>query len=216
MFRLEVLPAAHGDAIWIEYGDPRRPRRIVVDGGPAATYETGLHRRLLLLPAQDRRIDLLLVTHIDTDHIDGAIILLQAAEQLGISFGEIWFNGWAQLAKEKQQDRRCSRRGRISGRPWRPKLTDSTAPMAPECQSFLDNVVAQRHSNRRIAAVDHAVAIEPVSRECLARSSSNRNFPSLRIAPNWRGATSCLKLRDERTRSAAFVSVHISFPGNGD
>jgi hypothetical protein len=40
---------------------------------------------------------------------------------------------------------RCSRRGRISGRPWRPKLTDGTAPMAPECQSFLDNVVAQRH-----------------------------------------------------------------------
>ena len=41
----------------------------------------------------------------------------------------------------------CSRRGRISGRPWHPKLTDSTAPMAPECQSFLDNVVArdQRH-----------------------------------------------------------------------
>src|SRR6202035_4797003 len=38
-----------------------------------------------------------------------------------------------------------SRRGRISERPWRPKLTDSTAPMAPECQSFLDNVVAHRH-----------------------------------------------------------------------
>src|SRR5690349_3594486 len=37
--------------------------------------------------------------------------------------------------------------GQISGRPWRPKLTDSTAPMAPASQSFLDNVVArdQRH-----------------------------------------------------------------------
>jgi len=103
MFRLEVLPAAHGDAIWLEYGDPRTPRRIVVDGGPAATYETGLHKRLLLLPVKDRRIDLLVVTHIDTDHIDGAIILLQAAEQLGINFGEIWFNGWEQLAKEKEQ-----------------------------------------------------------------------------------------------------------------
>src|ERR1700688_1999222 len=33
----------------------------------------------------------------------------------------------------------------LGGRPWRPKLTDSTAPMAPECQSFLDNVVAQGH-----------------------------------------------------------------------
>jgi len=25
MFRLEVLPAAHGDAIWLEYGDPNAP-----------------------------------------------------------------------------------------------------------------------------------------------------------------------------------------------
>lgn len=102
LLRLEILPAAHGDAIWIEYGDSKRPRRIVVDGGPAATYENGLHKRLLLLPAKDRRIDLLVVTHIDTDHIDGAIILVQAAEQLGITIGEIWFNGWEQIAKEKE------------------------------------------------------------------------------------------------------------------
>jgi hypothetical protein len=75
----------------------------VIDGGPAATYEAGLHKRLLLLPSQDRRIDLLVVTHIDTDHIDGSIILLRAAEQLGTRFGEIWFNGWPQLEEEKKQ-----------------------------------------------------------------------------------------------------------------
>jgi hypothetical protein len=44
----------------------------------------------------------LVITHIDTDHIDGAIILLQAAEELGINLGEIWFNGWEQLSKEKE------------------------------------------------------------------------------------------------------------------
>ncbi len=104
MISIEMLPAAHGDAIWIEYGDPRKPRRIVIDGGPAATYEASLHKRLLLLPAHDRRIDLLVVTHIDTDHIDGSIILLRAAEQLGVSFGEIWFNGWEQLKKEAKKE----------------------------------------------------------------------------------------------------------------
>ena len=97
MVRLEILPAAHGDAIWIEYGDPKKPRRIVIDGGPATSYEAGLHRRLQLLPANDRRIDLLVVTHIDTDHIDGPIILLQVAKKLKITVGEIWFNGWTQL-----------------------------------------------------------------------------------------------------------------------
>lgn len=100
MFRIELLPAAHGDALWIEYGDPARPCRIVIDGGPAASYETGLHKRLLQLPNQDRRIDLLVVTHIDTDHIDGSIILLRAAEQLGVRIGGIWFNAWAQLEQD--------------------------------------------------------------------------------------------------------------------
>ena len=103
MLRIEALPALHGDAIWIEYGDARSPRRIVIDGGPASSYEAGLHRRLLLLPERDRRIDLLVVTHIDSDHIDGAIILLRAAEALGVDIAEIWFNGWEQLTKEKQE-----------------------------------------------------------------------------------------------------------------
>jgi hypothetical protein len=36
--------------------------------------------------------------------------------------------------------RRWSRQGRISGHPWRPKLTNNTAPMAAERQSFLDDL----------------------------------------------------------------------------
>jgi hypothetical protein len=96
MFRIEVLPAAHGDSIWIEYGDPDRPRRIVIDGGPAPTYEQGLFKRLQGLK-KDERIDLFVVTHIDSDHIDGAVILLQHAADLGVRFDEIWFNAWAQL-----------------------------------------------------------------------------------------------------------------------
>jgi beta-lactamase superfamily II metal-dependent hydrolase len=98
VFRIEVLPAAHGDAIWIEYGDPKRPTRVVVDGGPAPTYEAGLLQRLLRMPPDDRRIDLFVVTHIDADHIDGAIIFLQQAKRLGVRLGEIWFNAWRQIS----------------------------------------------------------------------------------------------------------------------
>ena len=97
MFRIELLPAAHGDSIWVEYGDPARPRRIVIDGGPAPTYEKGLFARLQRLKKGDL-IDLFVVTHIDSDHIDGAVILLQHANVIGVRFGEIWFNAWPQLA----------------------------------------------------------------------------------------------------------------------
>lgn len=99
MFQIELLPAAHGDALWIECGDPGRPTRIVVDGGPASSYEKGLRERLLKMSPADRRIDLFVVSHIDADHIDGAILFLREAEKLGISLKEVWFNGWPQLDK---------------------------------------------------------------------------------------------------------------------
>ena len=46
MFTIELLPAAHGDAIWLEYGPVAQPHRILIDGGPAPTYENGLRRRI--------------------------------------------------------------------------------------------------------------------------------------------------------------------------
>lgn len=100
MVRIELLPAAHGDAIWVEYGSARAPRRIVVDGGPAPTYEGGLRARLLALPAGDRRLELLVVTHLDADHIDGAILLLRERQALGVEIDELWFNGWRQLGRD--------------------------------------------------------------------------------------------------------------------
>jgi hypothetical protein len=34
VFSIEVLPAARGDCILLEYGDPGRPNRVLIDGGP--------------------------------------------------------------------------------------------------------------------------------------------------------------------------------------
>ncbi len=77
MLSIELLPAAHGDAIWIEYGPVASVSRILIDGGPAPTYQLGLRRRIELLPQNARMLELFVVTHIDADHIDGALILLQ-------------------------------------------------------------------------------------------------------------------------------------------
>lgn len=98
MFRIEMLPAAHGDCLWIEYGTGQRAYRILIDGGPAATYHA-LRERILALPAGGRTFELLVITHIDGDHIEGIIRLLQDAEALGCTFQRIWFNGLNQLNK---------------------------------------------------------------------------------------------------------------------
>ena len=96
MFRIEMLPAAHGDSLWIEYGSGRDVHRILIDGGPAHAYPA-LRQRILHLPAAERRFDLLVITHIDADHIEGIIRLLLDAEALDCHFDRIWFNGRDQI-----------------------------------------------------------------------------------------------------------------------
>ena len=48
------------------------------------------------LPEDERRFELLIVTHIDGDHIEGALGLLDA-EELGVTFDDVWFNGFRHL-----------------------------------------------------------------------------------------------------------------------
>jgi beta-lactamase superfamily II metal-dependent hydrolase len=99
MFRLEMLPAGHGDCLWIEYGDPRQPRRVLIDGGTAGTYRRALRDRLRALPEHQRRFELLVITHIDGDHIAGILELLQDRET-GFAAQDIWFNGYRHLPDE--------------------------------------------------------------------------------------------------------------------
>lgn len=66
---------------------------MLIDTGPNETYPA-LQRRLNQLPiAKDghRHIDLLVVTHIDHDHIGGVKRLLDD-KGLALTFGDIWFN----------------------------------------------------------------------------------------------------------------------------
>jgi len=95
VLRIEMLPAESGDCLWIEYGAEGSPRRILIDGGTHDTYEP-LRQRIETLDRDERVFQLLVITHIDNDHIDGIVRLLQNP-QLGCYFQDIWFNGWPQL-----------------------------------------------------------------------------------------------------------------------
>lgn len=92
MMQLEMLPAEHGDALLLEYGDARERHRILVDAGPASSYES-VRWRLLALPPGHRRFELLVITHVDADHIEGVIKLLQD-DDLGCEFADVWFNDY--------------------------------------------------------------------------------------------------------------------------
>ena len=92
MFRVEMLPAGEGDSLWVEYGTGTNVHRILIDGGVAAT-SAHLSEKLLALPEAERHLDLLVVTHIDSDHIGGIVELL-ADPQVVFTCGDVWFNGY--------------------------------------------------------------------------------------------------------------------------
>jgi hypothetical protein len=97
MLSIHMLPAAHGDCLWIEYGEAGALHRVLIDGGVGPTYET-LRAKIKALPADQRHFELLVITHVDADHIEGIVKLL-GAEGLDATFGDVWFNGWQHLTE---------------------------------------------------------------------------------------------------------------------
>lgn len=92
MIRLTMMPGEDGDCLLLEYGDDTFVRRILVDGGRAGTYP-------LVRPVLDRLdgfVDVLVVTHVDQDHILGVLALLEDPDR-PVEFGDVWFNGYDQL-----------------------------------------------------------------------------------------------------------------------
>ena len=95
-FDIEMLPAGHGDCLWIEYGDAATTHRWLIDCGTQQTAKA-LLRRVEAVPQNQRMLELFVMSHIDSDHIGGALPFLTSVQR-SLRFGDVWFNGWRQLA----------------------------------------------------------------------------------------------------------------------
>jgi beta-lactamase superfamily II metal-dependent hydrolase len=93
MLTLDVLPAQEGDALLLACHGRARTHHILIDAGTPSTASSVL-KRLQAIP--DSRIDLLVVTHIDSDHIGGVAKLL-ADPAFTLKVDDVWFNGFKHL-----------------------------------------------------------------------------------------------------------------------
>jgi CHAT domain len=98
IFAIEMLPADNGDCLWIEYGDPSRLRRILIDCGAVSAARTVASRIQSIGAPSERVFELFVLTHIDADHINGVLPLFGNAN-LDARFEDIWFNGWHQVSQ---------------------------------------------------------------------------------------------------------------------
>src|SRR5215213_1948818 len=125
IFTLEALEAKHGDALILYHGKHDGDRSIVViDGGPHKVYRQSLRKRLESLrpEGKDLHIPLLMVSHLDEDHIQGVLDLtaelVEMAEDpsnlpddllnenvaMPYRIDAAWYNGFDRILDNTDQD----------------------------------------------------------------------------------------------------------------
>ena len=100
---IEMFPAKNGDAFLIRLDNKKN---ILIDMGYMDTYKMYIKDRLKKIKSENQCIDLLVITHIDEDHIEGAIEFIKengnANDPNIIEIKEIWHNSYRHLQFDKE------------------------------------------------------------------------------------------------------------------
>lgn len=116
LFTLEALHAKHGDSLLLHYGKPKSPKLIVIDGGPAGVYKETLSKRLNEIkdsrsPDAALSIRMLMVSHLDDDHVNGVLAFLNAlvknqedGEELPFDIATLWHNSFDDILGNESEE----------------------------------------------------------------------------------------------------------------
>jgi hypothetical protein len=108
--KLELVKAEEGDCLLLHYGKADEPSLCLIDGGPKGVYAKYLEPRLsklrdeLVSDGKPLPLELVMVSHIDADHIAGVLNLLRDVEiarndgaDEPYAIGRLWHNGFKRL-----------------------------------------------------------------------------------------------------------------------
>ncbi|WP_435308757.1 MBL fold metallo-hydrolase [Sebaldella termitidis] len=97
---IKIFPAKSGDSFLINYGS-NLENHILIDGGFIETYDNFIKKELLKINSRNEKLNLLIITHVDRDHISGILKLLKengnSKEYKIIKIDEIWHNSYRHL-----------------------------------------------------------------------------------------------------------------------
>lgn len=107
IFSLDVLRARKGDCLLLHWGDKADPRLVMIDGGPANVYGPHLKPRLAAIkqkraPGAPLPVDVLMVSHVDDDHIRGILDLTRELTAAGtqaplVRVASFWHNSFDEV-----------------------------------------------------------------------------------------------------------------------
>lgn len=102
--KIKFLKAFDGDSIWISFLENGVNRNIIIDGGTGDTYKNRLRRTgelfetLKYIKDNNQKIDLLVLTHFDDDHIGGLLRWFNQDKEAYELIGKVWFNSGKEIA----------------------------------------------------------------------------------------------------------------------
>jgi hypothetical protein len=111
IFSLDVRRARKGDCLLLHFGSTDKPRLVLIDGGPSQVYAPHLKPRLDeirtargLERGEPLLVDVLMVSHVDDDHIQGIINLTrelreldEARSPLPVKVLSLWHNSFDEI-----------------------------------------------------------------------------------------------------------------------
>lgn len=110
MFTLRIIQAKFGDCLLVIFGNKEKPKYLLIDGGPGGVYPNYLRPELEKISQTGGELELVVLSHIDGDHIVGLINLLeelreQQADEVTpiIKVKELWMNAFSNSIDKNNQ-----------------------------------------------------------------------------------------------------------------
>ena len=111
MLTLIVVQAQFGDCLLLQSSDGDKSTLVLVDGGTSQTYEKHLKPTIETLLHKERKIDLVVLSHIDNDHILGLLDLFEdiktnkeSKKSQVIHVGSLWHNSFSDIMDENRNN----------------------------------------------------------------------------------------------------------------
>jgi beta-lactamase superfamily II metal-dependent hydrolase len=114
-FTLDVLRARKGDCLMLHYGTTDEPHLMLIDGGPSNVYGPHLKPRIIRVheareidEGEPLPVDVVLVSHVDDDHIKGILDLTKElrgnSPDIRLDVGSLWHNSFDDLLRTKPDE----------------------------------------------------------------------------------------------------------------
>ena len=101
---VKIYPAKNGDCFLVSFGENTEEKmHLLIDCGYVETFQKYLKNDLIEIAKSGGTVEKLILTHIDADHIQGAIRLLKDNNtEKFITIKEVWHNTYRHLSEQQE------------------------------------------------------------------------------------------------------------------